>query len=127
LRKVENQAAAGNFTGVDEIIVAQGFCISMPGGSLCPFGAAGANEIIENRESADRIHDHKANTNVLIGIFCNVIPKCMLCNSKGQMVKMLAEAIIFSSKNKIPIRPDRHFEHKAKHHSQHVQTIKSAV
>jgi hypothetical protein len=30
----------------------------------------------------------------------------------------LAEAIIFSIKNKIPIRPDRHFEHKAKPHSQ---------
>jgi hypothetical protein len=116
-----------NFTGVDEIIVAQDFYISMLRSNLCSFGAAGANEIIENWESVDRMHDHKANMNVLIGIFCNVIPKCMLCSSSGQMIKMLAEAIILSSKNKIPIRPDRHFEHEAKHHSRHFQTIKSAV
>jgi hypothetical protein len=71
-----------NFTGVVEIIVTQDFYISIPRSNLCYFGAAGANEIIENRESVDRICDHMANTNVLMGIFCNVISKCMLCNSK---------------------------------------------
>jgi hypothetical protein len=99
----------------------------MPGSNLCSFGAVESNEIIDNLESVDRIYDHKSNMNILIGIFCNAMPKCMLSSSNDYRIELLGEAIILSSKNKITIRHDRHFDHKAKYRSRFVQTIKCAV
>jgi hypothetical protein len=125
--KVKIKLQLENFTGVDKILVGQDFCICMLKCNLCAFGAVESNKIIENLESIDRKLDHKANINVLILIFCNVIPKCILDPSNEINVKMLGEAIILSSRNKIPKHNGRHFKHETKHHPRFVQTIKSAV
>jgi len=116
-RTIKSHLELENFTGTTQLIVEQDFYATMFLKNMVAFAKIDTDGIIRESENPNNKYRQKTNENMLIGILKDELAIALLDpNPRTQADRV--NAIIFEAvQHTIPIRPDRHFQHRRRHSS----------
>ena len=126
-RTIKSVLQIENFSGTSQLIVEQDFFATMFLKNIVAFIKHDSDALVEQNQNPNNIHPQKTNENLLIGLLKDKLVIALLETRPRVQARLINNIVVQAALNKIPIRPDRHFPRKRKHHKRFHMSGKASL